>query len=40
MGATCLTLPSCPRPRLHPNAEFMEAILTGRRQYIQAPAAS
>jgi len=28
------------RARLHPNAEFVAAILTGRRQYIQAPAAS
>jgi hypothetical protein len=27
------------RARRHPNAEFMEAILTGKRQRIQAPAA-
>lgn len=26
--------------RLHPNAEFMEAILTGKRQQIRAPADS
>lgn len=28
------------RARLHPNAEFMEAILTGKRQQIRAPADS
>jgi hypothetical protein len=28
------------RARLHPNAEFVAAILTGKRQQIQAPAAS
>jgi predicted phosphodiesterase len=28
------------RARLHPNPEFIEAILTGKRQRIQAPAAS
>ncbi len=28
------------RARLHPNAGFMEAILTGKRQQIRAPADS